>query len=323
MRGLLTYGLILLMGLSSCFREDSPMAPITPGSIETVQIEIGYPYLNQIYYDCGTNKIVRTHTKYAWDLAFECASDGYRVRLNTAKGEFIANMGNVSFDAIHDVQDAKWLWDAPSGNLDSTAIGDWRNKTDVYILDLQYDAQGKHLGFKKIQFVSVDATRYILKFSDVDGAHGQTYTILKDPDLNYVHFTFQGGGQTLQLEPEKHSWDLLFTNHYHKFSNLPLPFVLTQVLINQDQNVVVGEDHMNRFSEIVLSDTGSYVYSNDWDVIGYDWKIRNSQDNSFVIDPSKSFVLKTTEGIFYKLRFTDFYDKSGNKGYPTFEVQKL
>jgi len=314
---------MMILGLNSCFQKDSPMAPISPGNIETVQIEIGYPYLNQVYYDCGTNKVVRSNTKYEWDLAFECAPDGYRVRLNTAKGEFIANMGSVPFNSISDVQDAKWLWDAPSGNADSTAIHDWRNKNNVYILDLQYDAQGKHLGYKKIQFQAVTLTGYKFRFSDLDGQNEQQYILHKNATVNYIHFTFQNGGQTLQLEPEKRSWDLLFTNHYHKFSNLPLPFVLTQVLINHDQYVVVGVDDRSRFTEITLSDTVSFTYRSDWDVIGYDWKIRNSQDNSFVIDPKKSYVLKTTEGIFYKLRFTDFYDESGNKGYPKFEIQKL
>ena len=66
-----------------------------------------------------------------------------------------------------------------------------------------------------------------------------------------------------------------------------------------------------------------YTFTNYWDEIGYDWKIRNSQDNSFTIDANKSYILKTTEELFYKIRFTDFYNSSGVKGYPTFEIQKL
>lgn len=314
---------IIILGCNSCFQEDSPMAPIKPGSIETVQIEIGYPYVNQVYYDCGTNKVIRTHSKYEWDLAFDCNENGHLVRLNTAKGEFVANMGNVLFSSVNSVKDVKWRWDAPSGATDSTGIGDWRKTGNVYILDLQYDAFGQHLGYKKFQIQEVSKKDYTFKYADLNGDNEQTYVIQKNPNLNYIHFSFANGGQTLRLEPNKDSWDLLFTNHYHKFSNLPLPFVLTQVLINSVQGVEVAEDNQDRFSEMVLNDTLFYSYSNLWDVIGYDWKIRNSQDNSFIINPKKSFILRTTERIYYKVRFTDFYNENGDKGYPTFEIQKL
>jgi len=125
------------------------------------------------------------------------------------------------------------------------------------------------------------------------------------------------------LEPEKNAWDLLFTNHHHKFDNLALPFVLTQVLTNKHNGVVVAEDNNNNFFNITLKDTINYNFTNYWDEIGYDWKIRNSNDNSFTIDEKKSYVLKTTQGLFYKIRFIDFYNNIGEKGYPTFEIQRL
>lgn len=309
--------------MTSCFKEDTAMAPIQPGEMATVQIEIGYPYVNQVYYDCGTNKVVSSNSKYDWDLSFECIEEGFHVLLNTAKGEFVANQGNVPFESVNSINDVTWLWDAPSGNLDSTGIGDWRNTSNVYILDLQFDADGNHLGYKKFQIQNVTNQSYTFKYANLDGSNENTYTINKNHSLNFIHFSFQNGGQTLELEPEKSSWDLLFSNHYHKFSNLPMPFVLTQVLSNYQNQVVVAEDNNDLFSDIKLQDTANFEYTSKWDEIGYDWKIRNSQDNSFVIDPKKSFVLKTTEGIYYKIRFTDFYDDFGNKGYPKFEIQKL
>ena len=71
----------------------------------------------------------------------------------------------------------------------------------------------------------------------------------------------------------KDDWDLLFSNHYHKFSNLPLPFVLTQVLINKENGVLVAENSDANFEELELRDTANYSFTNDWVEIGYDWKI--------------------------------------------------
>ena len=104
---------------------------------------------------------------------------------------------------------------------------------------------------------------------------------------------------------------------------LPMPFVLTQVLTNKHNGVLVSEDKNNLFQATTLADTNRNLFTNNWDEIGYDWKVRNSQDNSFTIDNNKSFIVKTVENLFYKIRFTDFYNSNGLKGYPTFEIQKL
>ncbi len=323
MRSIPIYLLILTSLLSSCLKEDIAVSAPVAGYMETVQIKIGYPYLYQVYYDCGTNSVVSTNTKYDWDLAFECTPDGFHVQLNTAKGIFISNEGSSIFSAVTSINNAIWRWDASSGNIDSTAFGDWRNQDEIYIVDRQFDENGNHLGYKKMQIQSVDDNSYTFKYADLSGANEVIYTIMKDDNLNFIHFNFDNNGQTLALEPDKNSWDLLFTNHYHKFENLPLPFVLTQVLTNKHNHVTVAEDNSYNFFTISLPDTSNYNFTNHWDEIGYDWKIRNSADNSFTIDDSKSYIVKTTEGFFYKIRFIDFYNANGSKGYPKFEIQKL
>ena len=319
----LFFWLLPLVFLTSCLKEDALVPAHQPGNIETVQIEIGYPYLNQVYYNCETNKVVKTNTKYDWDISFECTPSGFHVLLNTAKGVLISNEGNVPFSSVISETGVTWLWDNPNGKLDATAFGSWQNTNNVYIVDRQFDANGNHIGYKKIILQSVDNQTYTFKYANLDGTDEVTYTIDKDVSRNLIHFNFDNGGGTLFLEPEKNSWDLLFTNHYHKFSNLALPFVLTQVLSNTHNKVVVAEDNNNQFNNVTLKDTANYVFTNYWDEIGYDWKIRNSSDNSYTIDANKSFIVKTTTGLFYKIRFIDFYNNSGVKGYPTFEIQKL
>ncbi len=318
-----TYLLLIVIFLSACLKEETPVPAPVPGNVETMQIEIGYPYTNQVYYDCGTNSVVKTNIKYDWDISFECDTNGYHVLVNTAKGIFVSNQGIVPFSSVTSVTGVNWLWDAPSGNLDSTAFGSWQNSNNIFIVDRQFDANGGHLGYKKVQLLTVNNQSYTFKYANLDGTDEVTYTIHKDPNRNFIHFNFDNGGQALPLEPNKEDWDLLFTNHYHKFSNLPMPFVLTQVLSNIHNEVTVAEDNANNFTNITLLDTSNYNFTSVLDEIGYDWKIRNSQDNSFTIDGNKSYLIKTTEELFYKIRFIDFYNDAGNKGFPKFEIQKL
>ncbi len=322
MRNYFSY-IVLTLFLSSCLKEETPVPLPEPGDMETVIIEIGFPYLNQVYYDCETNKVVKTNTKYDWDISFECLPTGSHILLNNATGMLAANFGNVPFSSVTSVSGVTGLWDNPNGNLDSTAFGNWINTNNVYVVDRQYDDLGNHRGYRKLQFLDVNTLTYTFKFSNLDGSNEQTVIVYKNSSNNFIHYSFDNGGQALSLEPEKNSWDLLFTNHHYKFDNLTLPFVLTQTLTNKFNGVMVAEDNNNNFFNITLKDTSNYTFTNYWDEIGYDWKIRNSSDNSFTIDANKSFLVKTTQGLFYKLRFIDFYNSQGQKGYPTFEIQRL
>ena len=308
----------------SCEKEELPLSAPQPGNIETKIIEIGYPYLYQVYYDCGSNSVVSTNTKYDWDLALESSPEGYHIMLNTAKGMLISNEGGKSFAQVNTLDGVKWLWDSSTGNLDSTAIGNWRlNMEQVYILDRMYDVNGNHLGYVKMQLLEVTETQYKIRTANLDGTQEQEFIIAKDVDRNFVHFTFDNGGTTVDIEPPKEEWDLLFTNYQHFFTNLPLPFVITGVYSNRFNDVVVGESSKGDFLNVELADTSLFEYQKRQDAIGYDWKIRNSSDNSFTIDANKYFVVKTTEGLFYKIRFIEFYNEQGEKGYPKFEIQKL
>jgi hypothetical protein len=35
------------------------------------------------------------------------------------------------------------------------------------------------------------------------------------------------------------------------------------------------------------------------------------------------YVVRTSEGLFYKIHFIDFYNETGLKGYPKFEIAAL
>ena len=54
-----------------------------------------------------------------------------------------------------------------------------------------------------------------------------------------------------------------------------------------------------------------------------DWKEYDFDNEHYTVLPDKIYVLKTSIGYYYKLRFIDFYNSTGEKGYPTFEFLRL
>lgn len=85
--------------------------------------------------------------------------------------------------------------------------------------------------------------------------------------------------------------------------------------------VEVAEVFDKPFDQISYADVSEYMFSTDINAISYDWKVFNG--GTFETDLSKNYIVKSTEGLYFKIHFIDFYDDSGNKGNPKFEVVLL
>jgi hypothetical protein len=44
---------------------------------------------------------------------------------------------------------------------------------------------------------------------------------------------------------------------------------------------------------------------------------------TYTIESDRIYLLRNSEGIFWKLHFIDFYTQNGEKGAPMFELQEL
>ena len=330
--------LFLMVLLSSCFKEDERIPPHDPGDVLTDTITLTQDYRYQVYYDMNTGRVVSTNLKTEWDLGFECSPEGWHIILNTSCFMVAAATGSEDFSAPIDTTGFSWRFDTSDGNLDSTAIGNWftwsepdssKVYTDeVYVIDRGYDEIGNLRGLKKVVFLSLENDEYTFKFANMDGSGETTFTVTKDPSVNFMCFSFDEGGKQLSLEPPKYTWDLLFTQYttlLYTNEGDPYPYIVTGVLINR-RDVEVAQDTLIDFQEISFSSLEYMVFNTIQDEIGYDWKDVTgdvtSGNISYEIIPGLNYVVKDQEGFYYKLRFIDFYS-AGEKGYPTFEYQKL
>jgi len=227
---------------------------------------------------------------------------------------------NLSFDQLTTDVGLDWHWDVQSGDLDSTAFGDWQNDNLLYVIDLGYSSDGSHLGFKKMQMTDLTGTNYVIQVGDLSNSSGVEVVINKDPETSFTYYSFDNG--VVDIAPPKEEWDLLFTQYTHLFYNPDEVYVVSGVLLNRYQTeatLIVGKT----FEDVNYADAIQANFSNLINEIGYSWKWYDYSNSVYLVDPSMVYVVRTSEGLFYKIHFIDFYNETGLKGYPKFEIAAL
>ncbi len=322
MRTIWTIGVCCVLLFSACLKDELP-APTQPrGDGRSVQVCMGSGYQDQLWLDLGTGTVVATNAKTAWDLAFESAADGWHVMLNGSRLMTAWNLGAVDIEQPSDTNGmgAARRIDAPSGDPDSTAFGDWRGTNDVYVVDLGYNALGQSLGLRKMRMSGVSGSAYVLEFAGLDGNGLQSITVAKDASRSFTYYSFANG--VLPMEPPTGAWDLVFTQYTHQFYDPFVPYIVTGVLSDRG-HVRIARLSSTDFTSVALSDTLDHPFSVRRDAIGYDWKTYSFVSSSYTVDVSIVYIVEDAEGYFHKMRFLDFYSDQGVVGCPLFEVVPL
>ena len=305
----------------SCEMEEIPVSPHNPGDIQINQIELSNDYRHQVFYDLSSNSIISDNLKTDWDLGFESSNDGYHIILNSSTYGALSYIDNIPFNDIIDPLNLSWSWDNPSGDLDSFAFGDSRSVSGFYVFDRGFDLNGTPRGFKKILIDSITNEFYQISFSNLDNSDYNSFKLYKDPSVNFTCFSFESN-QIVDIEPSYNDWDLLFSQYTHLYNDTTTPaYLVTGVCSNLD--VIVAKDTSYEFNEINYSMINEFSFNDDRDAIGFDWKEYNFNGGSYTINSNTNYIIIDKQQKYFKLRFIDFYNSDGDKGYPTFEIQEL
>ncbi len=330
---------ILLLAFSSCFKEDDPIEPHEKGDLEEIVIPLTQYYTTQVYFNLSTGEQVSNNVKSEFDLSFSSTNNGYSIRLNSASFMAAALTEYSDLQQPLDTTGLQWKFDNPDGNPDSTALNGWISFDNqdtsyinkVWVINRGINTAGFAIGLKKAIFTKLSNGKYHFSFSNMDNSALQEVFVEKNEGYNYVQFSFDDGGLVKQLEPKSDNWDLLFTQYTSMVSTLDgsstYPYLVTGTLINP-KGTSVAFDSTLVFTDIVLEDIIGLEFSTDQDAIGYEWKELvgdvGGGDFYYKTFDYYNYIIRSQEGIIYKLHFTGFYDKdTGEKGYPTFEYQPL
>ena len=323
--------LIALSVLASC-EKDEPLylQPEVAAGIQTQTFEMGETYENQLFFDFESQQTY-TSTYGLWDIGVACQGEPHFIICNGKNSEFGAAMiDDIPFENLHNLnlKSLDWNFDHPSGNLDSLAFNGCFVKTSngysgllnrSYIINLG----DKSLGLQqyiKIKPISVVGGVYEFLWGYLEDSTSMYLTrIFTKPVHNYAYYSFTSK-QLIANEPaENNQWDVVFTTYKEMISDVDgtlYPYIIRGVLSNPNKIRVAQINNGTSFENMSVGKAVGLNYSDDLDVIGFDWKEYSQSASMYTIVPNQYYVLKTKNDNYFKLRFVDFYDDQGRKGYP-------
>ena len=308
---------IFLLVLFSCEKEELPIQPHNPGNSEINQISLLSDYSRQVFYHLNKNETVSENTKTDWDLLFYENNEEHHIILNSSTYAKSASV-DLEFDSEINISDLDFICDSPEGINSGLSITNIYSKTIV--VDRGFNLNGTQRGYKKFNILEINNEYIDLIIANLDNSQYEEVRILKELGKEKYTYSFDDG--IVSIFPEDMSWDLLFTQYTHIFND-GTTYLLTGVLTNYLNNVTVSIDTINEFNLINFSDIDNYNFSSNQDFIGYGWKNYNHSSGVFTIIENINYIIKDVNGFYFKMRFIDYYNESGEKGYPKFEIQKL
>lgn len=310
--------------LASCFKKEIAVQKHNAGNVITRQVDLASNYKEQIYFNLRTGKVVSQNSKTDWDLGFESSKDGYHVILNSSCSMFALNTGSSDFNASFDTTGLRQYdkCDKPEGFMDSTAIGDWRTTTPVFLIDRGYNEYSKIRGIIKCQILNVSDTSYDLRVANIDGSMDRKIHIRKNDTYNFQFISFDEGKSIVEIEPPKTDWDIVFTQYTTVFYDYqpPMPYMVVGCLLNR-YHTKATKDSLIAFDKINFEFAQKQNLSPAINSIGYDWKI--FEQNIYTTHSYMNFTIQCQDGSLYKMHFIDFYSDNGVKGVPKWEYQAL
>ncbi|MCO5261169.1 MAG: hypothetical protein M9916_13600 [Crocinitomicaceae bacterium] len=315
--------IILGVTFTSCRKKELPVpAPPKTGLVsETIDLTSNYSRI--VYYDLETQSIIGESDMLKWDLGFSCYSGTPYIVMNSAKLMLTSRITNKTFEQVTNTASFSnnSYADYPNGHIDSLAI----REATIFVFDRGYDADGNELGFFKMELLEHTNTYFKGRFANLNGSNEQTITIQKDPTYNLVYMKWNQSGaiETPTIEPPKDTWDFVLTQYTEIFYEPDfIPYRVVGTLINRynTTNLFV---HDKDFNEINLNYAENTSLKTKLDEIGITWKKFYIDENYYEIFYTNSYIIKTSEGNYFKIRFIDFYNEFGVKGAPTFEFIQL
>jgi len=321
--------ILLIPILFSCFEKDKKVLPY-PGEVSTISDNIEK---YESYFDFETGNVIKTHLADAWQLGFECGTDGWHILVNSGAQWLIYNTEQTQIDSISNPPlSASWKYDIQKDYPFSTAVGDWLVKEgslttytkNVYVLG-KYSGNN-YTNLIQLVFFEVNDSMYRFFYHDSANGYSDTINIVKSDSVNFVFYSFTDKHQ-LNLEPDKSKYDIIFCPYYDLATEfgVTIPYLVRGVLLNVSKTKALL-DSTDAYNQIHFESLLGQDFTNQRDKIGYLWKSVNVNTSSgtaeYTIKINYSYVLHTAQGNYFKMHFLS-YMLNGSSGYPQFEYLQL
>ncbi len=320
-----------ILFLGSCHK-DEPLypAPNIAKGLQTQTFEMGESYSQQLYFDFESQQ-TGSNAFGLWDIGVSCSGDPHVIICGGKNVQFAAaKIENTDFLSLKNIdpKNLNWKYDHPEGHPDSLALsgcfkaspdGYVGNENEVYVFDLGADSS-LSTRYIKMQFLTVTGGVYQFAWGYLNDTAGYYLTkIQTKPEYNYAYYSF--GKRALVQNEIFHNknWDLVFTTYKEPVPDVDgtiFHYIIRGALINPLKISVAQIDGTSDFNSFSYADALQVPLHKKLNEIGYDWKTFDMNSGKYTIVPTRFYVLKTKSGNYFKMRFVDFYDDQGRKGFP-------
>jgi hypothetical protein len=321
----------MLFMLASCEPEEA-LYP-TPKQIQGIQtkvLDMGEDRNRDVWVQFSTNNAISTDGS-VWDLGFSCLPGRWDIVINNGNDAYVFRGDTGSLSRIFTIPVGGWKYDHPGGNPDSSGVGSWSPDGSssfgyCYVLDrgMNQPADERYVKFK---LGRVENGGYMLSYGNLDDSAPRQVKISRLSGKNYAYFSFLRG-DTVHAEPLKQDgWDVVFrkykTNIIETGTGIPYDYVAVGCLLNPLNTQCVEVPDNTPFESVNKTFAASLIMSGRLDGIGYDWKLFDRLSGKYTVNYKRIFVIRTNRDELFKLRFTDYYNDLGQRGYPKFEFERL
>jgi hypothetical protein len=302
----------------ACHKEDSPNPAY---NIQEDSLVSGAGYANDIYYSLK-NGVVSERSRTEWNLAFATFSQSVSILINSGskdslflwKGGSIADFNSassldLSSNMTTDISDSSWFnHSAFEQNISATNVYDagwgiYNSGTHDVVGDSVFILKLADGTYKKIAILKRSGTTHDYTFKIADLEAGAPYDSVTIPSSsfstkNFVYYSIPNK-QIVDREPEKSSWDFVFTKYDSRLPGYPL---VTGILTNEDvasAKLSPADSAINRSQVTFSKSIGN---------IGFDWKHFNGTSYDIV---NQFYYIKTKDGAYYRIKLLSFDFSNG------------
>ena len=348
---------VVALGFTSCSDDDDekpgtevPETPDVPEAqpdgpqkmILQGKVADGTPegvYANMVYVDFSKNVQTGVARK-SWYLGFYCGED-FHVTLNQSLAR-AASTGKTDFAAVS-LKDAEaapelsaGMMDFPSDvtisdnatrDLDKTIFGEIASdeaQSNVFLVATT-DLKDRNSWFKVK--VSRQENGYKVAYGRVNDTTPTVIVVKKESEKTFVGFSLETGA-VVELPQQ---WDLMWSNAIalNKMPNGreilgPASDVIATNSYNNVETAVVMVEEVGKYADFTKEGLSKVKFQKEANVIGTAWRTAPMPNATPGPKADRFYVIKDTEGNYYKLRFLHFCEEDGGeRGCPELEFELL
>lgn len=286
----------------------------------TTEAAMGFGYQNVVYFSLERDTALLVRPRDAYDLRWDPALSRTGLRLNSSGFGQFKRSGSYDFSASLDTADfpGLWQWSMEGARLLDQDLGrwpEWANDgwSPVFAVLPGIDANATARPLWRVQ-IRATPQGICLRFAPF-GEPNAVDSVRWDA-ADGLQFLRLGTGSIPRTAVEPVQWDFLM-GQYVDQDTVPgtqelIPYVVRGVLLPPGRGAVRVRRPWN---DLPAEWAYAQALEQRTNTVGYKWKYYSFSSSSYVTDTNAVFLLERPDASRYAIRFLDFYNSQGQRGF--------